>query len=94
MLRNPTDRTYSQFNFHHSFGVEQHQSFIRMLDNYASIDHENMIYHSWYSPSHYIEISLYSSQIERFLKFFDLNQIHFIIFENFIKNQNEEIKNL
>jgi hypothetical protein len=42
----------------------------------------------------YVKRSFYIEQIERYLQYFSLNQMHFIIFEEMIKDQNAELNRL
>ncbi|MDA3864144.1 MAG: sulfotransferase [Deltaproteobacteria bacterium] len=40
----------------------------------------------------YVERSKYAVQVKRFLEFFDKKQMHFMLFEDFLKNKQKELK--
>ena len=42
----------------------------------------------------YFKRSVYADQVERYLEFFPMSQMHFIIFEEFVKNPEEGLKEL
>lgn len=86
MFRNPIDRAYS--NYLHSFkeGFDL-LSFKEAIDQEPQRAKKN-IFHG------YLERSKYFIQVERFLKFYPKESMHFMIFENFIANPDEELKKL
>lgn len=67
-LRNPVDRAYSQ----HQHEVRRN----RLPEELYDFDNALLL-----NPS-YLEQGLYASHLKRFLQFFDLNQIHVIIYDD------------
>ncbi len=75
MLRNPVSRTYS--NYWHL-----------VRGGHAIYDFENTLR---YMPGTLLKRSLYKQQIERYKNYFPDSQMKFIIFEDFIKNTQQNI---
>lgn len=95
ILRQPVNRTISQFNFFRSAEVEKETNFKKIITNYSEIDFLNLHFENWYTPSYYIERSLYYNQLKRYYDIFPKSNIHIIIFEEFFGNQHEvEMKKL
>jgi hypothetical protein len=80
IFRNPVDRAFSNYN-HDVFLGEEWRSFRNCLKN----EDKRSTYHR------YIEKGFYSKQVENYLKFFPKEQMHFVIFEDLIKNKREEL---
>lgn len=78
MLRDPVERTYSHYLHMVRFG-EAVFSFQDMLK---------------FSPRELLFRSFYKESLERYLKYFDRNQIHLIIFERFIEKPEETLHSL
>lgn len=89
ILRNPVDRTFSQFNFHRAAKVEKESDFNKIIKNYPPIDYENNTFINWFTPSYYIERSLYYHQLKRYFDIFPKENIHIAIFEELFGNQHE-----
>jgi len=75
LLRNPVDRTYSQY---------QHL----LRTGRAVYDFEDTLQ---YGPHTLLSRSQYKVQIERYLEYFSRDQMKFIIFEEFITNMQEVV---
>ncbi len=83
ILREPTMRTYSNYS-HCIMNGYEHLSF----EDAISLNQEELnenIYRDYKRRSIYIE------QINRFLKFFPIDNMHFIIFENFKRETKSEL---
>lgn len=89
ILRNPVDRTFSQFNFHRAAKVEKESDFNKIIKNYPPIDYENNTFINWFTPSYYIERSLYYHQLKRYFDIFPKENIHIAIFEELFGNQHD-----
>lgn len=90
MLRHPVKRAFSQYNFRQTYGRYK-QSFEELCKR-----EESLISISEDSKYEYgcLDRSLYSKQIEKIFDFFPKNQVYFIIFEDFISDQNGEVNKL
>lgn len=86
ILRNPVKRTYSNYWHYIRIGKEI-LSVKECLDN-----EEERVKKDIYKG--YFRRSVYVDQIERYLKFFPIEQMHFIIFEEFIKDPEKGLKDL
>ncbi|MBX2959499.1 MAG: sulfotransferase domain-containing protein [Flavobacteriales bacterium] len=89
LLRNPVSRTFSQFNFHRAAKVEQEDDFKKMIKNYPTLDLENTSFINWFTPSYYIERSLYYNQLKRYYELFPKENIHVAIFEELFGEMRE-----
>lgn len=89
LLRNPVSRTFSQFNFHKAAKVEQEDDFRNMIKNYSVLDLENATFINWYTPSYYIERSLYYNQLKRYYELFPKKNIHVALFEELFGEKRE-----
>lgn len=86
ILRNPVKRTYSNYWHYIRIGKE-------ILSVNDCLDQEELrmkddIYKG------YFKRSVYADQVERYLEFFPMSQMHFIIFEEFVKKPEESLKAL
>jgi hypothetical protein len=81
IFRNPIDRAYSNYK-HDVFLGDEWRSFKSCLEN----EKNRGPYHR------YIEKGYYYLQVEKYLKYFSMEQMHFIVFEDFIKNKKVELK--
>jgi hypothetical protein len=77
-LRNPIDRAYSHFWQHRWWGVHEIGSFEEAVDQKLG----------------YLEMSLYGSQLTRYLKYFSKQQIIVTIFEELIHSPTTELERL
>ena len=87
MLRDPVTRAYSHYRMMHEAGYEY-------LDCYEAchLESQRLARHEIaFEAFSYISRGLYAKQIERVFELFPRNQILFVIFENFIENQQEEL---
>jgi hypothetical protein len=83
LLRNPVSRAFSHYLFLVSFGAE-------ILDFEAAI--KNSLSFKDDYRGRIIEGGRYEKQIKNYLKFFKRDQIHFIIFEEFITNTEDSLR--
>lgn len=86
ILRNPVKRTYSNYWHYIRIGKEI-LSFKECLEQ-ESDRVRNDIYKG------YFQRSVYANQVERFLEYFPMSQMHFIIFEEFIKDPEKGLHEL
>jgi len=86
MFREPSKRAYSNYVHAMMKGVETN-SFEYAINNEAERIEKSIFFG-------YKERSKYVNQVEAYLKYFPLSQMHFIIFENFIQNEEQELKRL
>jgi len=90
LLRNPVYRAYSQYNM--SLKVQHHEtlSFEEALiyENYRMSSHEDHVNFS------YLSRGFYSKQIENYFKYFKKQQFMFILYENFVQEQNKYINEI
>ena len=87
MLRNPVDRAYSEYLFNVRRGY-LNTSFEEVIENEKKFDPDK------FENRNCVPIyrSKYSVHIKKFLKYFDSNNIHYILFEDdFINKQNRNI---
>ena len=85
ILRNPVKRTYSDYWHCVRYGRE----LLSIQDCWREQEKLGRAYNKGYFKS-----SLYADQIERFLEHFSLNQMHFIVFEEFIKDPQKGLDDL
>jgi len=88
ILRNPVDRAYSHYWHNVRDGLED-LSFKEAVDREKERIKESDYNYRAYS---YISRGFYYDQIRHFLDYFDITQIHFIIFEELIKHPAEIIE--
>jgi len=86
VLRDPVTRSYS--NYWHS--VKQGRERLSFEESIKK--EKNRIRKDIFKG--YIKRSIYIEQIDRYLEYFSLDQMHFIVFEEMIKKQNAELKRL
>lgn len=86
ILRNPVKRTYSNYWHYIRIGKE-------ILSFKECIEKESeRIKKDWYKG--YFNRSVYADQVERYLEYFPMSQMHFIIFEEFIKSPEKGLEDL
>lgn len=78
ILRNPVKRTYS--NYWHYIRIGKENLSVKKCLELEQERIKKDIYKGYFKRSIYVE------QIERFKEFFPMSQMHFIIFEDFVKN--------
>ena len=79
IFRNPVDRAYSNYWHWVVHGREPH-SFEE------AVRREKRNYHQSYSYKNYLRRSLYVEQLDRYLEYFDRDQMHFALFEQVVSN--------
>jgi hypothetical protein len=77
-LRNPVDRAYSQYRLLKYYGNEESRDF----DVVIRMEPE------------YVERGLYYKQLKRYLRYFDMEQIFVVLFEEFVSNPNPVMQRL
>jgi hypothetical protein len=89
MLRNPVDRAFSDYLFFTSYAYydEPFESlcepeFERLRDIDAELDFKSM------------DRSRYSRQIRNIFRYFPREQVHFVVFENFMRDQRESFMDI
>jgi hypothetical protein len=83
ILRNPIQRAYSHYKMYVNKGVEK-MSFEEAI--YYDKKHK--------MKNHYLGLGEYSVIINEYLKYYDLTKMHFVLFENFIKNPQKELDSI
>jgi len=78
ILRNPVERTFSHYLDYHSYGIEK-MPFLEAIQSSQWSDH-------------YVEGSLYSTQVKRYFDTFGEKQVKVIFLEEMMKYQEETIK--
>lgn len=86
IFRNPVDRCYSNYLHSKMIGNEL-LSFKKAVEK----EKKRILKHKRYG---YIKKSMYFEQVERYLKYFSLSNMHFIIFEELISNIELELKKI
>jgi len=91
MLRNPVDRAYSHYWMSYRRGFE-----LKSFEDAIIAEHDRLKACSKHNIWHfsYVDRGFYYKQIKRYLKFFNLSQMKFILFEDFIKDQGKFIKDI
>lgn len=86
MIRNPIHRAYSHYKMYYNSGIEKNHSFYEALKK--DQQKKNKV---WGKDFCYIDLGLYNIQFQRYAKLFDKSQIHILIFEDFIKNTQQNL---
>ncbi|RCT53652.1 hypothetical protein DUZ96_10610 [Winogradskyella sp. KYW1333] len=85
-LRHPVDRAYSHYIMNYYTGVENASSFEEALDA-----PKNLV---WGSCNQYLEMGRYYNQVKAYYDVFPKEQIKVLIYEEWTKNLESEIKEL
>ncbi|MDQ0162558.1 sulfotransferase family protein [Aeribacillus alveayuensis] len=90
MLRNPADRAYSHYLMSYRRDYEKH-SFIEAIN----LERERISLGD-FEKNHfsYVDRGFYAKQIKRYLKYFPLENMKFIIFEEFVKNKKSVLSDI
>ena len=86
IFRNPTKRTFSNYIHAVRKGAEP-LSFKDCINNEEILMQNNMF-------RGYVERSKYSEQVERFLEKFDIKNMHFLLFEDLIREPKKELNKI
>ena len=86
IFREPVKRTFSNYLHAKKKGVEP-LSFRQCVKDEEKRKQENIF-------NAYIERSKYVKQVERFLEFYELSDMHFLLFEDLIKSPKEELNKI
>lgn len=89
ILRNPIDRAFSHWNMEYCRKRESEDFFYCIKNENERIDKDLSFENQVYS---YTKRGFYSEQIERIQKFFPPEQLLFIKYEDYVKNQEEILK--
>ena len=91
ILRNPVDRAYSAFNAERINSRDKCQN----LRDAIKIESERIKKSiDNYRRFSYLTRGLYSQQVKKYLEYFPLENMHFVIFENFVKNTKIECEKI
>lgn len=90
LLRNPIYRAYSQYKMSYSLQKNEKFSFEQALiyENYRLNEHKDYINHT------YLARGFYSKQIINYFKYFKKSSFKFIIYEEFVANQEKYINEI
>jgi len=86
IFRNPVDRAYSNYWHAVKLGSEKY-SFEKAVKLESKRIREDIF-------KGYLKRSIYIEQVERYLKFFDISNMHFLLLEEFVKNPTENMRKL
>ncbi len=86
IFRNPVDRAYSNYWHAVKAGVEN-LSFEKAVKLESKRIEQDIF-------KGYLKRSIYIEQVERYLKFFDIKNMHFLLFEEFLQNPTENMRKL
>jgi hypothetical protein len=90
MLRNPVERAFSHYLMHLRDGSETNRSFYDALKSDYDREKNNEL-----AISHlYIGYGLYSEQVKRYLDIFGREQVKVIIFEEFVKDTKDTVRDV
>ena len=84
MLRNPIERAFSHYLMDYRLGLIS-DSFENIIAKKSKHKNAHLFYHQ------YIEVSKYAKQIQRYLDFFEKENILFIDYEDFKKNVSKTV---
>jgi len=84
LLRNPVKRAYSDYRMHKRIGLDD-----KPFEAYIEGDIP-----PWREDLDFIYKGLYAQQIQRFLKYYPRTNMKFVIFEEFIRNQEYYLKEI
>ena len=89
ILRHPVDRAYSHFLHLRREGRE------RLTDFSAALrEEEQKIKNHWSPVWHYQTVGLYSQQIQRYYHHFERKNIKIYLYDDWVKNSNEMLKDI
>ena len=87
VLRNPIHRAYSAYTFQRSFNREPQPTFSGALNDELAGNRDN-----WWYGWRYIYTGQYARQIERYLNYFEPNQLLVLEFEEFKLSPHDTLK--
>lgn len=90
LLRNPVYRAYSQYNMSLSIQKREHLSFEQALlyEKYRLDGYRNQVDYS------YLSRGFYSGQIINYFKYFKRSQFKFVLYEDFVSNQDKVVNEI
>ncbi len=80
MLRQPADRAYSAYQFQRMRGFEP----LSLTDALAAEDER--VEAGWQHMYHYRRMGQYSAQVQRFVERFPAEQLHVIVYDDFVRD--------
>jgi len=86
IVRDPVERAFSSYLMNLNAGFETLPFFDAMLRNYNDLKRGRLRY------PFYLELGFYGEQIERYLNRFGSGRVKIILFDEFIKNTNEVVR--
>src|SRR6476659_140055 len=86
IVRDPVERAFSSYLMNLNAGFETLTFFDAILRNYNDLKQRRLRY------PFYIELGFYGEQIERYLNRFGSGRVKIILFDEFIKNTNEVVR--
>ena len=89
ILRQPTDRAYSNFLHARRSGKEPISNFFKCIE-----EEENRIKDNWSPLYHYIKKGFYTEQLERYYSIFPKDKIKVILFEDIVNSPRETINDI
>lgn len=87
LLRNPAMRSYSQFNFHKMFQVEELNADFMEVIGQEKIVKSAREYNTWCEPTYYLSKSMYYEQVKRYIDLFGRDQVFVGIFEELFNKE-------
>lgn len=92
MLRNPIERSFSNYVFTYNNGLDSLSFEEAILQEKERIANPGTQFHAEVQPYAYMDRGRYYKQLTEYLKLFSPDQIHIILFEDFIQKTLEELK--
>ncbi len=91
MLRNPVDRAYSHYRMSYRRGFDLGTFEEAIKNEYLRLK-DNSDFALWHLS--YLDRGFYFKQIKRYLSYYDVSQMKFILFEEFIKFQKSALNEI
>jgi len=92
MLRNPIERSFSNYVFTYKNGLDSLSFEDAILQEKKRIANPETQFHSEIQPHAYMDRGRYYKQLMEYYKYFSSDRIHIIFFEDFISNTLGELK--
>lgn len=84
MMRDPVARSFSDFSFAQTLGIEPETSFMKAIQRY-----EDRSSKEWYLSRYYIEQGMYYASVRRYQETFGRDQVLVLLFEDLSRNPQE-----
>jgi len=92
MLRNPIERSFSNYVFTYNNGLDSLSFEEAIRQEKKRIAKPESQFHTEVKPHAYMDRGRYYKQLMEYIKYFSPAQIHIILFEDFISNTLKELK--